>query len=106
MGKNENLILTASNDNTAKLWNAKTEESIRSFEGHRDPVYSAVFSKDENRILTASEDHTAKLWNADTGELIRHFQGHRYSVNSQYFPKMKISFSPHHATTQQSFGMQ
>eukprot|EP00493_Phyllostaurus_siculus_P017525 UN17795 len=40
------MILTASNDNTAKLWNVETGGLVRSFEGHIGWVFSAVFSKD------------------------------------------------------------
>ena len=38
------MILTASNDNTAKLWNAETGELIHSLEDHTNSVNSAVFS--------------------------------------------------------------
>ena len=38
------MILTASGDNAALLWNAETGELIRSFEGHSNGVWSAVFS--------------------------------------------------------------
>eukprot|EP00493_Phyllostaurus_siculus_P009044 UN09156 len=43
-------ILTASDDYTAKLWNAESGELIRSFEGHNNGVRTAVFSKDGDRI--------------------------------------------------------
>ena len=79
------MILTASADNTAKLWSAETGELISSFQGHNNLVRSPEFSKDEDRILTASDDHTAKLWNAQTGEMIRSFQGHSGNVNSAVF---------------------
>ena len=79
------MILTASTDNTAKLWDADTGKLIRSFHGHNDPVNSAVFSKDGGRILTASHDNTAKLWNVETGQLIHSFQGHKSAVKSAVF---------------------
>ena len=81
------MILTASEDNTAKLWNADNGQLIRSFEGHNGSVRSAVFSKDGDRILTASYDRTAKLWNAETGELIHSFAGHNSWVQSAVFSK-------------------
>ena len=77
------MILTASDDNTAKLWNVETGELIRSFR-HTNWVESAVFSKDGDRVLTASDDNTAKLWNAETGELIGSSR-HNASVNSAVF---------------------
>jgi hypothetical protein len=58
-------ILTASADNTAKLWDAGSGKLIASF-GHQGTVRSAVFSPDGAWILTASWDKTAKLWDANT----------------------------------------
>ena len=58
-------ILTASADNTAKLWDAASGKLIASFD-HQDTVRWAAFSPDGARILTASWDKTAKLWDAAT----------------------------------------
>lgn len=41
--------------------------------GHRDQVFTLVFSKDGKQLLSGSSDHTLKLWKTDTGELIREF---------------------------------
>ena len=59
-------ILTASADNTAKLWDAASGKLIASFD-HQDEVCQAAFSPDGARILTASGDKTAKLWDAASG---------------------------------------
>ena len=56
-------ILTASWDNTAKLWDAASAKLIASFD-HQDRLWHAAFSPDGARILTASADNTAKLWDA------------------------------------------
>ena len=65
-------ILTASADNTAKLWDAASGELIASF-AHQAGVYCVAFSPDGSRILTASADNTAKLWDAASGKLIASF---------------------------------
>jgi WD40 repeat protein/serine/threonine protein kinase/energy-coupling factor transporter ATP-binding protein EcfA2 len=72
------LILTASLDNTAKLWEVASGKLIASFV-HQGVVEDVAFSPDGTRILTASEDKTAKLWNAATGKLITSFE-HQDSV--------------------------
>ena len=71
-------ILTASADNTAKLWDAASGKLIASFD-HQDEVFQAAFSPDGARILTASADKTAKLWDAASGKLIASFD-HQASV--------------------------
>lgn len=56
-----NRILTASKDNTARLWNLRGR-SIAIFQGHTDIIGCAEFSPNGNQILTASYDHTARIW--------------------------------------------
>ena len=74
-------ILTASTDQTAKLWDAASGKLIASFEPIRmGQLFHAAFSPDGARILTASADNTAKLWDAASGKLIASFD-HQGWVN-------------------------
>ena len=57
-------IVTASRDNTARLWDAKSGAALATLSGHTAWVRSAAFSPDGSRIVTASDDHTARLWDA------------------------------------------
>ena len=66
-------VLTASDDLTAKVWNASSGECMQTFQGHEGQVCSAVFSMDDTSVLTASCDNTAKLWSVSTGECIQTF---------------------------------
>jgi WD40 repeat protein/serine/threonine protein kinase len=76
-------ILTASRDNTAKLWDASSSKLIASF-AHQDGVVHTAFSPDGARILTASVDRSAKLWDASSGRLIASF-AHQDRVNDAEF---------------------
>jgi WD40 repeat protein len=75
-------ILTASADNTARLWDADGKE-LATFKGHTNALHSAVFAPDGHRILTAG-DTTARLWDTDGKELAI-FNGHSTWVNSAVF---------------------
>jgi WD40 repeat protein len=57
-------IVTASQDRTAKVWDARTGTEALSLKGHTDAVISASFSADGTRIVTASQDRTARVWDA------------------------------------------
>ena len=46
-------LLTASGDNTAKVWSAGSGECLLTLEGHTGSVYSAVCSADGQQVLTA-----------------------------------------------------
>jgi WD40 repeat protein len=69
------MILSASRDSTAKLWDTEGNV-IADLKGHYGDVYSAVFSKDGERILTTSADSTARLWDKN-GNLITVLKGHK-----------------------------
>ncbi|HUW31028.1 MAG TPA: WD40 repeat domain-containing protein, partial [Planctomycetota bacterium] len=60
-------------------------QPIRTFSGHTQGVYSAVFSPDGATVLTASADHRALLWDVETGAIIRTFSGHTSIVTSAVF---------------------
>jgi WD40 repeat protein len=79
-------VVTASNDGTARLWDATTGQPIgEPLEGHA-AVTSAAFSPDGKRIVTASKDNTASLWDAATGQQIGEpLKGHEDAVNSAAF---------------------
>src|SRR5271165_6956713 len=78
-------VLTASDDKTARLWEAESGKPLATFQGHTGEVYSAVFSPDGRRVLTASRDTTARLWEAESGRLLATFQGHANWVTSAVF---------------------
>ena len=65
-----NMILTASWDNTAKLWDIKGNE-IASLEHHTGNVSSAVFNANGDMILTTSHYYgDAKLWDMQGNEIL------------------------------------
>ena len=68
------IILTASFDNTACLWDAKTGKLLQTLEAHTEGVNTAVFSPDGTIILTASDDATAKLWDTKSGMLLQNLE--------------------------------
>ena len=80
-------IVTASDDGTARLWDAATGKEIAVLRGHEGYVRSAAFSPDGARIVTASDDRTARLWDAATGKEIAVLRGHEGYVRS-------VAFSP------------
>jgi tetratricopeptide (TPR) repeat protein len=58
----ESRILTASEDGTARVWDAESGRELARLEGHTDTVRQATWSGDESRILTLSEDGTVGTW--------------------------------------------
>ncbi len=68
------LILTESNDGTARLWDATTGVERATITGHGfTGVQSARFSPDGSRIVTTGGDDAAKVW--DVGSSSRVWDG-------------------------------
>jgi WD40 repeat protein len=59
-------VVTASDDGTARLWDAATGQPVGEPMKHEDAVESAQFSPDSRKIVTASADNTARLWDVST----------------------------------------
>ena len=68
-------VVTASEDKTARLWDAATGKPLAVLRGHDDEVTSAAFSPDGARVVTASMDSTARLWDAATGKPLAALRG-------------------------------
>ena len=56
------LLLTGSDDKTARLWDAATLKPIGPPMKHEGPVRTVVFSADGKSMLTASLDKTVRIW--------------------------------------------
>ncbi|MEM6451706.1 MAG: WD40 repeat domain-containing protein, partial [Cyanobacteria bacterium P01_D01_bin.105] len=75
---------TASDDNTARIWDAHQTRGPIATLNHEGEVNAASFSPDGKTIATASEDNTARIWNAKTGEEIATLN-HERSVRAASF---------------------
>ena len=60
-------ILTASNDGTARIWDATTGDNTLTLT-HTNSLSVVAWSPDGHHILTGSEDGTVRIWDAATGD--------------------------------------
>ncbi|BAZ29736.1 WD-40 repeat protein [Cylindrospermum sp. NIES-4074] len=80
-------LLTASADKSIKIWDVKSQKSIRIFTGHDNRVTSISLSPDNQILASGSADKTIKLWRVKDGKLLHTLTGHNDEVTS-------VSFSP------------
>ncbi|QDV51132.1 protein kinase domain-containing protein [Gimesia fumaroli] len=69
------MIISASHDNTVKLWDIETTKALKTLRGHDSWVQAATLLKDGKWILSASHDARLKLWNIADYEEIRTLKG-------------------------------
>jgi WD40 repeat protein/tetratricopeptide (TPR) repeat protein len=74
-------------DNTVKLWDARSGAEILTLRGHDSEVTSVAFSPDGTRLASGAWDNTVKLWDARTGAELLTLRGHSNWVRS-------VAFSP------------
>ena len=68
------LVVTASFDRSARIWEARTGLERARFE-HDDAVFAAGFSADGARLVTAGLDFSVRVWDTATGacsQVLRH----------------------------------
>ena len=68
-------VVTASDDNTAKVWATADGKEIATLRGHESRVIYAEFDDDQSKIMTASVDGAIGLWKVadveETGDLCK-----------------------------------
>ncbi|KAG8953427.1 U3 small nucleolar RNA-associated protein 13 [Tulasnella sp. 424] len=89
---NDQLLATASQDKTAKIYNieyslkpgkgnAKGDlKLVATLKGHKRGVWNVKFSKFDRVVATASGDKSVKLWSLESFACLKTFEGHTNSV--------------------------
>ena len=80
-------VVSGSDDNTVKVWDAATTALPLILTGHGDLVRSVAFSPDSKLVASGSDDKTIRLWSAETGILQQTLKGHEDCITS-------VTFSP------------
>ena len=57
-------LATASEDQSVRLWDARTGQEIMSLSGQTSAANQVAFSADGNRLAAASGDGTVRIWEA------------------------------------------
>jgi len=63
LSSDSQYALSASWDNTLRLWHLESGEATKKFYGHTNDVLSVAFSPDNRQIVSGSRDKTIRMWN-------------------------------------------
>ncbi|KAI9767392.1 MAG: hypothetical protein M1839_004511, partial [Geoglossum umbratile] len=81
------LVASASDDSTVRLWETATGSCRSMLEGHSERVRAVAFSPDGQLVASASDDSTVRLWETATGSCCSTLEGHSERVRA-------VAFSP------------
>lgn len=90
------MIITVSEDKTARLWDTKAEECIGTLKDHKGYITSVCAS--EKYAYTCSSDKTIRKWNIETASLCKTLEGHKSNVH-RLILSGKLLFSSSYDTT-------
>jgi WD40 repeat protein len=79
------LLASASDDRTVRVWETATGGCRSVLEGHTDYVRALVFSADGQLLASASGDKTVRVWETATGGCRSVLKGHTADVNAVVF---------------------
>ncbi|MFN6536089.1 MAG: protein kinase domain-containing protein [Nostoc sp. EkiNYC01] len=85
LSNNGQILASASNDKTIKVWEVRTGREIRTLRGHSQSLNSLALSNDGQILASASNDKTIKLWKVTAGREIYTFTGHSEQVHCLAF---------------------
>jgi WD40 repeat protein len=81
------LVASASNDKTVRLWETATGTCCSTLEGHSNLITAVAFSPDGQLVASASWDKTVRLWETATGTCCSTLVGHSGQITA-------VAFSP------------
>ncbi|ETO11718.1 WD repeat-containing protein [Reticulomyxa filosa] len=67
-------IVSASYDNTIRIWEVASGKQLQIFRGHTSRVFASRFSPDRHTVVSCAGDGTIRLWDVNTGNEVMKFK--------------------------------
>ncbi|KAJ5413900.1 hypothetical protein N7509_000527 [Penicillium cosmopolitanum] len=75
-------LASGSWDNTVRIWDPATGQTISTLKGHSSWVASIAWSRDGSRLASGSYDKIVRIWDPATGQTMSTLEGHSSWVTS------------------------
>lgn len=88
--------ISASADESLRLWNLTTGSAIKVFEGHGNAVRSIAVDWQKMQFVSGSDDGTMRHWDMQSGETLKVFENHGAhlrAVSARWKQEQAISLS-------------
>jgi WD40 repeat protein len=77
----KNIIVSASEDKTLKIWDIKEGKQLKTLKGHTGVVLDVAIHPD-GYVISVSDDETIKIWDWENNKIVRTLKGHDGAVRS------------------------
>lgn len=85
-------MASGAHDHLIKLWDVNNGKQVLQLEGHKEGVWSVVYSPEGKELLSGSCDSTLMVWDLKKAKPARTLQGHKnksiYSVTFSLLGKI------------------
>ncbi len=85
--RNDTLVVSASFDNTVKIWDVESSFELRALTGHTAPVKALAVTQDGLRVASGGNDKKVKIWDVASGRQTNEFEDQPSAIES-------LAFSP------------
>lgn len=80
LSANGRRMVSASWDETLKVWDLESGRELRTLAGHSSAVFGVAVTADGKRAVSAAGDKTLKVWDIETGCEVRTLVGHTDAI--------------------------
>lgn len=85
----DSKFVTASDDNTVKIWDFVSSTNESTFKDHGWDVKSCDWHPTKGLVVSGSKDHTVKLWDPRTTRSLTTLHGHTASITATVFSRVR-----------------
>ncbi|CAF1562500.1 unnamed protein product, partial [Rotaria sordida] len=78
----KDILITGSQDTTAKIWSFETGECLKTLEGHIGAILCLATDIQNKILFTGSGDGTIRVWNINRGIELRIYDQHQAAIIS------------------------
>lgn len=87
--KNATRIISASYDNTIKVWDEASSKCLNTLDAHTDAVSCVDYCTENNQIISSSHDNTIRIWDMSSSDKMKCIFRNGGNVNPFSFNPIK-----------------